>query len=43
MTPLAKFMPTIDTDQFSLCFSRWVADLANISGEEVIVLLMASA
>lgn len=28
----------IDTDQFSLCFSRWVADLANISEGEVIAI-----
>jgi hypothetical protein len=26
----------IDTDQLSVCFSRWVADLANITEEEVI-------
>ena len=28
----------IDTDQFSVCFSRWVADLANITEGEVIAI-----
>jgi len=28
----------IDTDQFSACFSRWVADLANITEGEVIAI-----
>lgn len=28
----------IDTDQFSLCFSRWVSDLANITEGEVIAI-----
>ena len=28
----------IDTDQFSVCFSRWVADLANITKGEVIAI-----
>jgi len=28
----------IDTDQFSICFSRWVSDLANITEGEVIAI-----
>jgi predicted transposase YbfD/YdcC len=28
----------IDTDQFSVCFSRWIADLANITEGEVIAI-----
>ena len=28
----------IDTDHFSVCFSRWVADLANITEGEVIAI-----
>ena len=28
----------IDTDHFSICFSRWVADLANITEGEVIAI-----
>jgi predicted transposase YbfD/YdcC len=28
----------IDTDQFSVCFSRWVADLANLTEGEVIAI-----
>jgi hypothetical protein len=28
----------IDTDQFSVCFSRWIADLASLNEGEVIAI-----
>ena len=28
----------IDTEQFSKCFSRWAADLADLSGGEIIAI-----
>ena len=33
-----EFYAAIDTDQFSLCFYRWVSDLANINDGEVIAI-----
>jgi hypothetical protein len=36
-TPLEVYA-AIDTDQFSDCFSRWVADLASLTEGEVIAI-----
>ena len=36
--PLGEVYAVIDTDQFSICFSRWVSDLANITEGEIIAI-----
>jgi len=35
---LGDVFAVIDTEQFSQCFSNWVADLSNLSKEDIIAI-----